>query len=60
MLNGVVSFVILIKLPRYVSASKCHLQGVTRSSQATLVLSGPQVHVDYDSLGVASWRGRPP
>jgi hypothetical protein len=33
MLKGVVSFfIVLIKLPRHVSASKCHLQGVTRFS----------------------------
>jgi hypothetical protein len=29
MLKGVVSFIILIKLPQYVSAANCHLQGVT-------------------------------
>jgi hypothetical protein len=33
MLKGVVScfFIVLNKLPRHVSASKCHLQGVTLS-----------------------------
>jgi hypothetical protein len=29
------AFIILIKLPRHVSASNCYLQGVTRSLQAT-------------------------
>jgi hypothetical protein len=56
MLKGVVSFIILIKLP-HVSAANCHLQGITRSSQATPVLSAPRVDVGYDSLGVASHRG---
>jgi hypothetical protein len=32
MLKGIVGiFIVLIKLPRHVSASKCHLQEVTRS-----------------------------
>jgi hypothetical protein len=31
MLKGVVSFIILIRLPRHVSAANCYLQGVTRS-----------------------------
>jgi hypothetical protein len=52
MLKGV--FIILIKLPRYVSAANCQLQGVTRSLQATPVLSAPRVDVSYGSLGVVS------
>jgi hypothetical protein len=54
MLKGV--FIILIKLPRHVSAANCHLQGVTRSLLATRtpVLSAPRVDVSYGSLGVAS------
>ena len=33
MLKGVVrNFIVLIKLPRHVSASKCHPQGLTCSS----------------------------
>jgi hypothetical protein len=55
MLKGV--FIILIKLPRHVSAANCHLQGVTRSLYATPVLSAPRVDVSYGSLGVASSHG---
>jgi hypothetical protein len=37
--KGVISnFIVLIKLPRHVSASECHPQGVTRSLYATPVL----------------------
>jgi hypothetical protein len=54
MLKGVVSFIILIKLPRHVSAANCHLQEVTRSLQATPVLSAPRVDVGYGLLGVAN------
>jgi hypothetical protein len=57
MLKGVVSFIILIKLPRHFSAANCHLQEITRFLQATPVLSAPQVDVGYGSLGVASCRG---
>jgi hypothetical protein len=57
MLKGIVSFIILIKLPRPVSAANSHLQGVTRSLQATPVLSASRVDVGYVSLGVASRRG---
>jgi hypothetical protein len=57
MLKGVVSFIMLVKLPRYVSAANCHLQGVTRSLQATPVLSAPRVDVSFGSLGVASRHG---
>jgi hypothetical protein len=60
MLKGVVSFIILIKLLRHVSAANCHLQGVTRSLQATPVLSAPRVDVGYGSFGVARRRGVPP
>jgi hypothetical protein len=56
MLKGVVSFIILIKLP-HVSAANCHLQGVTCFLQATPVLSVPRVVVGYGSLGVASRHG---
>jgi hypothetical protein len=57
MLKGVVSFIILIKLPRHVSAANYHLQGFTRSLQATPVLSAPRVDVGYGSLGVARRHG---
>jgi hypothetical protein len=57
MLKGIVSFIILIKLPRHVSADNCHLQGVTRCLQATPIWSAPRVHVGFGSLGVASRRG---
>jgi hypothetical protein len=54
MLKDDVSFIILIKLPRHVSAANCHLQGVTHSLQATPVLSEPRVDVDHGLLGVTS------
>src|SRR5215510_14417736 len=44
-------------LPRHVSAANCHLQGVTRSSQATPVLSVPQLDVGYGSLSMTSCCG---
>jgi hypothetical protein len=50
-------FIILIKLPRHVSAANCHLQGVTCSLQATPVFSAPRVDVGYGSFGVTSHRG---
>jgi hypothetical protein len=57
MLKGVVSFIILIKLPRHISTANCHLQGVTSSLQATSFLSASRVDVGYGSLGVASRHG---
>jgi hypothetical protein len=53
-LKSVFSFILLIKLPRHISAANCHLQGITGSLQATPVLSGPRVVVGYGSIGVAS------
>jgi hypothetical protein len=36
-LKGVVSFIILIKLPRHVSAANCHLQGLLKLGVASRI-----------------------
>src|SRR5215510_7132689 len=58
MLQGRCKILLLTSnLPRHVSAANCHLQGVTRPSQATLVLSVPQLDVGYGLLSMSSCCG---
>jgi hypothetical protein len=44
-------------LPRHVSASGCHLQGVVGALEATQAMSVLWAYTDYDPSSVASCRG---
>jgi hypothetical protein len=45
-------------LPRHVSASSCHLQGVVDALQATRAMSVLWMYMDYDPSSVATCRGQ--
>jgi hypothetical protein len=49
-----VGFIVFQILPRHVSASGCHLQGVLDALQATRAMSVLLAYTDYDPSSVAS------